>query len=132
MFVLFCLMSRRAPRSPRSVTPFPYTTLCGPCASCAGPLFGGQGVVVAGGYRWTRREALELSAIAARVTIVGDIADGPERLAAQERLTIVPGRITALRGSNGLETVAVTHRSEERRVGKECVSTCRSRWSPYP
>src|SRR3546814_5828761 len=26
-------------------------------------------------------------------------------------------------GSNG--------RSEERRVGKECVSTCRSRWSPY-
>src|SRR3546814_12706280 len=26
----------------------------------------------------------------------------------------------------GLET-----RSEERRVGKECVSTCRFRWSPY-
>src|SRR3546814_12673400 len=24
-----------------------------------------------------------------------------------------------------------TIRSEERRVGKECVSTCRSRWSPY-
>src|SRR3546814_15530120 len=23
------------------------------------------------------------------------------------------------------------HRSEERRVGKECVSPCRSRWSPY-
>src|SRR3546814_13655563 len=23
------------------------------------------------------------------------------------------------------------HRSEERRGGKECVSTCRSRWSPY-
>src|SRR3546814_2803038 len=28
----------------------------------------------------------------------------------------------------GLRRVA---RSEERRVGKECVSTCRSRWSPY-
>src|SRR3546814_14940012 len=28
-----------------------------------------------------------------------------------------------VRGENG--------RSEERRVGKECVSTCRSRWSPY-
>src|SRR3546814_13099960 len=28
-------------------------------------------------------------------------------------------------------SIAVT-RSEERRVGKECVSTCRSRWSPYP
>src|SRR3546814_16393459 len=25
----------------------------------------------------------------------------------------------------------LTPRSEERRVGKECVSTCRSRWSPY-
>src|SRR3546814_13360773 len=24
------------------------------------------------------------------------------------------------------------YRSEERRVGKECVSKCRSRWSPYP
>src|SRR3546814_18945694 len=39
------------------------------------------------------------------------------------------------------ERIAVSHlsamfglvevRSEERRVGKECVSTCRSRWSPY-
>src|SRR3546814_15812554 len=27
--------------------------------------------------------------------------------------------------------VAVGERSEERRVGTECVSTCRSRWSPY-
>src|SRR3546814_4207958 len=26
---------------------------------------------------------------------------------------------------------AMPDRSEERRVGKECVSTCRSRWSPY-
>src|SRR3546814_15247852 len=26
---------------------------------------------------------------------------------------------------------SVFFRSEERRVGKECVSTCRSRWSPY-
>src|SRR3546814_383297 len=27
--------------------------------------------------------------------------------------------------------VELEERSEERRVGKECVSTCRSRWSPY-
>src|SRR3546814_1340274 len=27
--------------------------------------------------------------------------------------------------------VEAYQRSEERRVGKECVSTCRSRWSPY-
>src|SRR3546814_20212872 len=29
------------------------------------------------------------------------------------------------------EAARVRQRSEERRVGKECVSTCRSRWSPY-
>src|SRR3546814_19690596 len=36
----------------------------------------------------------------------------------------------------GFETAALIwlaeERSEERRVGKECVRTCRSRWSPYP
>src|SRR3546814_15925047 len=33
----------------------------------------------------------------------------------------------------GLKKIAmwVAQRSEERRVGKECVSTCSSRWSPY-
>src|SRR3546814_3779344 len=38
-------------------------------------------------------------------------------------------------GSKGFgrgDTLNKAHwRSEERRVGKECVSTCRSRWSPY-
>src|SRR3546814_4224460 len=29
------------------------------------------------------------------------------------------------------QLMAYAERSEERRVGKECVSTCRSRWSPY-
>src|SRR3546814_11161980 len=31
----------------------------------------------------------------------------------------------------GDRMLAAPLRSEERRVGKECVSTCRSRWSPY-
>src|SRR3546814_14063982 len=34
-------------------------------------------------------------------------------------------------GYAAAETTAIVDRSEERRVGKECVSTCRSRWSPY-
>src|SRR3546814_13026735 len=35
------------------------------------------------------------------------------------------------RGNPALENGwAIPARSEERRVGKECVSTCRSRWSP--
>src|SRR3546814_13790539 len=41
----------------------------------------------------------------------------------------------ALLGALGLtdafQPAACYLRSEERRVGKECVSTCRSRWSPY-
>ena len=31
----------------------------------------------------------------------------------------------------GFLSLGVTFRSEERRVGKECASKCRSRWSPY-
>src|SRR3546814_17311973 len=46
--------------------------------------------------------------------------------------------VTAQRRSENLQDVTVaisalggdSIRSEERRVGKECVSTCRSRWSP--
>ena len=34
-------------------------------------------------------------------------------------------------GINDNESAEQAMRSEERRVGKECVSTCRSRWSPY-
>src|SRR3546814_13190389 len=36
-----------------------------------------------------------------------------------------------LMGPGILKYVIMFSRSEERRVGKECISTCRSRWSPY-
>src|SRR3546814_5067906 len=39
------------------------------------------------------------------------------------------GIVLAFRWTGAALACAV--RSEERRVGKECVSTCRSRWSPY-
>src|SRR3546814_3055944 len=56
-----------------------------------------------------------------------------------EALQQQPGRKHDLGGELDLgfpaggETAGTTlqRRSEERRVGKECVSTCRSRWSPY-
>src|SRR3546814_7945722 len=52
------------------------------------------------------------------------------------------GRTAAARGGRGATAcrgararlrrfARLCGRSEERRVGKECVSTCRSRWSPY-
>src|SRR3546814_6394717 len=34
-------------------------------------------------------------------------------------------------GGAQADVAELLRRSEERRVGKECVSTCRSRWSPY-
>src|SRR3546814_12778140 len=34
-------------------------------------------------------------------------------------------------GKTRIVVSELPYRSEERRVGKECVSTCRSRWSPY-
>src|SRR3546814_4726964 len=40
-----------------------------------------------------------------------------------QRPGLAQGRLPFTGGRQG--------RSEERRVGKECVSTCRSRWSPY-
>src|SRR3546814_7469757 len=48
----------------------------------------------------------------------------------------VNGRTGKLEGSltiatGGVIPIKIDLRSEERRVGKECVSTCRSRWSPY-
>src|SRR3546814_4208460 len=46
----------------------------------------------------------------------------PHRLAGDLHILVAP-----------VELVSLTRleRSEERRVGKACVSTCRSRWSPY-
>src|SRR3546814_13184756 len=41
--------------------------------------------------------------------------------------SVSPGALAALT----VLWVTARLRSEERRVGKECVSTCRSRWSPY-
>src|SRR3546814_14593828 len=59
------------------------------------------------------------------------ISVAPYTTAAVERVTYAAGR--------GVDIVAITDsaaspvavRSEERRVGKECVRTCRSRWSQY-
>src|SRR3546814_13353290 len=60
-------------------------------------------------------------------------------LAYLQDLGVDPGFGTAVRKLTRRKDVApvceqergLGIRSEERRVGKECVSTCRSRWSPY-
>src|SRR3546814_10176969 len=71
----------------------------------------------------------------------GDIPGGPHvmeitRLCLPQRLgrdgrRAVRNRLISAMVDHALQS-GVSVRSEERRVGKECVSTCRSRWSPYP
>src|SRR3546814_14847874 len=75
-----------------------------------------------------------------RLQRLGAMREAGARLMARDRL----GRDVFARGSpQGLrvirkaawqaelyDLIAAYGRSEERRVGKECVSTCRSRWSP--
>ena len=40
-------------------------------------------------------------------------------------------KTSQITGAMQMVSASKLTRSEERRVGKECVSTCRSRWSPY-
>src|SRR3546814_7658307 len=44
--------------------------------------------------------------------------------------TVARGELLEGEGLDRIGPLAIRHRSEARRVGKECVSTCRSRWSP--
>ena len=72
------------------------------CASCDGPLYAGQPVVVAGTEGWAPREAAELQVVAGNVTVIGkpatSLPDGVHHL---------DGRIVALEGSDGLQSVVV-------------------------
>src|SRR3546814_16050347 len=102
-------MIRRPPRSTRTDTLFPYTTLFRSVVGAAERLDGahlrdregGRGAVPrageGGGGGPVHHRRLQLR---------------------RRRPEHGPG-------------LRATERSEERRVGKECVSTCRSRWSPY-
>src|SRR3546814_19873425 len=75
----------------------------------------------------------DLAIAAAGVFHVGDVAVDQLVVAVAERHA--PKRL-ARRLAGGEQAVRQRvvvgeQRSEERRVGKACVSTCRSRWSPY-
>src|SRR3546814_4403550 len=61
------------------------------------------------------------------------IAEDDRRLDAARSVALHPAIAGTGKAGQQLAEVFdhVVARSEERRVGKECVSTCRSRWSPY-
>src|SRR3546814_11497050 len=103
-------MVRRPPRSTRTDTLFPYTTL----------------------FRsGNRPSVLFVRADAPWETFDDFVEEAREN----------PGKIRAsVPGVGTLSDLVIQQfnqtadvkRSDERRVGKECVSTCRSRWSPDP
>src|SRR3546814_12445575 len=103
-------MIRRPPRSTRTATLFPYTTLF-------------RSRVDARIRRWLEHET--------RLP-VHQVIRAAEPLGAGRRCCYC-------RSKRGFEAVIADAKigdqprcqSEERRVGKECVSTCRSRWSTY-
>src|SRR3546814_11168025 len=105
-------MSPRPPRSTRTNTLFPYTTVFRSAAAKD---------------KLPDRPAQSQELYACR-----DIADPAARLACFDR------EVGELSSADQAREITFTDRetakkarSEERRVGKECVSTCRSRWSPY-
>src|SRR3546814_13683572 len=72
--------------------------------------------------------------IARRAPMV-DVIVGPQayhRLPELIRAAVARGASATdgVKDGSGTRTID-TDRSQERRVGKECVSRCRSRWSPY-
>src|SRR3546814_12080469 len=82
--------------------------------------------VLSGAYSPVPAAAIRHSQDIARVKLAGCLpvtvpTDGLLRLACRKRE--LPAATA--------DKPVVSIRSEERRVGKECVSTCRSRWSPY-
>src|SRR3546814_6736726 len=52
-------------------------------------------------------------------------------VAPDAKLSVLEARWGLIPDMTGTVILPQLVRSEERRVGKECVSTCRSRWSPY-
>src|SRR3546814_15019547 len=62
------------------------------------------------------------------------MADKPDGARGRDDKDLHDGPDTPSQGGSSGGTIARqvgSRRTEERRVGKECVSTCRSRWSPY-
>src|SRR3546814_14275606 len=114
IFVLF-LMLRRPPRSTRTDTLVPYPTL----------------------FRSDRQQPLSARVPALKEIVfharLGTVADKVSRLEslAAEISKHVPGADRdEARSAARLAKADLTTRSEERRVGKEGGSTCRSRWLP--
>src|SRR3546814_14803664 len=125
-------MSRRPPRSTRTDTLFPYTTLFRSARHIDPEYWIGFAGLSPLAWLWMG------SAVAAAIgrRLAGDAnrtADGTlgiEAIVMIRRLFAFVLLCWLLGFAWFSLLLPQPFRSEERRVGKECVSTCRSRWSP--
>src|SRR3546814_12465072 len=121
-------MIRRPPRSTRTVTLLPYTTL-----------FRSPGRVTWIGTACDQilhhQKKIEPQAVDRRVVdqrvFEWQLRAGCEQPRLVEQVAVAQVDDAVPGGMRLGEDRRRAGRSEERRVGKECVSTCRSRWSPY-
>src|SRR3546814_19971633 len=136
-------MIRRPPKSTRTDTLFPDTTLfrsqCGKGPDRGAVAEQRHGVVrsvclddrpdrrVVAGEELVARCASRHPEIEIADQPVADALDvGAHRIAVRAHLDVAGGDLI----QSGLYDDLEATRSDERRVGQECVSTCRSRWSP--
>src|SRR3546814_13242817 len=106
-------MIRRPPRSTRTDTLFPYTTLFRSDAA--------------------ERLAATLTAVADRFGLITRCVqtDGTQPVGRAIGPALEARDVLAVLTGDPDAPMDLRDRSEERRVGQECFSTCRSRWSPY-
>src|SRR3546814_14010166 len=126
-------MIRRPPRSTRTDTLFPYTTLFRSESGLLDLLRASSQLVTladkppATAIGLRRRAEDDIGRLQTALRSEGyydatiDLSIDGDARPVQVRLDIDSGPRYRL----------AAYRSEERRVGKECVSKCRSRWSPY-
>src|SRR3546814_13763180 len=111
-------MIRRPPRSTRTDTLFPYTTLF-------------RSIIV---RRPLDPAKFNGTVILDWVNVTAQFENAVDTLEAHQ-LFVRDGyayvHVSAQAAGLCCLPALTPKRSEERRVGKECVSTCRSRWSPY-
>src|SRR3546814_14881662 len=135
-------MIRRPPRSTRTDTLFPYTTLFRSLvleqAEAAAVRTGNASVAVVSGIGWhpgvigivagRLKERLNKPAIVIGLDEAG-VGKGSGRSISGVDLgaAVIAARESGLLSAGGGHAI----RSEARGVGKECVSTCRTRWAPH-
>src|SRR3546814_19687704 len=130
-YVVFFLMLRRPPRSTRTDTLFPYTTLFRsdkPAILAAARKIAGLGFTIVA----TSGTARYLTDAGIAVEEVNKVAQGRPHIVDRIKDGGIALIFNTTEGWQSLkDSQSIRARSEERRVGKECVSTCRYRWSPY-